>query len=80
MRRLREIADRAEECDAAKVPALRLKAEIYWRLLAKCLPDMKAVEHSGKIDHQHEFAASFARAMGAAAQPPEVEGVGTTQH
>jgi hypothetical protein len=49
LRRLEEIADQAEQVDASKVPALRLKADIYTRLLAKCLPDLKAVEHSGEI-------------------------------
>lgn len=34
---------------AEDVPAARLKAEIAFKLLAKCLPDQKAVEISGEI-------------------------------
>ena len=53
IRRLHEIAEKASKADAADVPALRLKADIYCRLLAKCLPDLKAVEHSGEIAKPH---------------------------
>lgn len=49
VRRLREIADKAETAEPSHVPALRLKADIYTRLLAKCLPDLKAIEHSGGL-------------------------------
>lgn len=42
-----EIADEAQTCDADRVPALRLRADIYSRLLAKCLPDLKAIEVTG---------------------------------
>ncbi len=47
VRRLREIADKAEAADPVAIPALRLKADIYHKLLAKCLPDLKAVELTG---------------------------------
>lgn len=53
VRRLREIADKVETVEPAKVPALRLKADIYCKLLSKCLPDLKAVEHTGETRHVH---------------------------
>jgi len=53
VRRLREIADKAESVEPTQVPALRLKADIYCRLLAKCLPDLKSIEHSGDLTHRH---------------------------
>lgn len=49
VRRLMEIAEKAETVEMSAVPALRLKADIYTRLLSKCLPDLKAIEHSGEI-------------------------------
>ena len=52
IRRLREIADKCETVDPGQVPALRLKADIYKGLLAKCLPDLKAIEHSGTVTHK----------------------------
>lgn len=56
VRRLREIADRVEAVDVTAIPALRLKAEIYWKLLGKYLPDLKAVEHSGTVIHDYDSA------------------------
>ena len=56
VRRLKEIAEKAETVEASQVPALRLKADIYCRLLAKCLPDLKAVELSGDVTQQHTIA------------------------
>lgn len=50
IRRLHEIADRAEAADKDAVPGLKLKAEVYFKLLAKILPDLRSVEHSGEID------------------------------
>ena len=50
IRRLKEIADRVLEVEAGQVPALRLQADIYMRLLGKVLPDLKAIEHSGQIE------------------------------
>lgn len=49
VRRMKEIAAKAETAEASVIPALRLQADIYTRLLAKCLPDLKSVEHSGEI-------------------------------
>lgn len=53
VRRLKEIADRVESVEPSQVPALRLKADIYCKLLAKCLPDLKAVEFNGNLIHKH---------------------------
>lgn len=53
IRRLHEIAAKAEGSAKEDVPALQLKANIYFRLLAKCLPDLKAIEHSGEVNHRH---------------------------
>lgn len=53
VRRLKEIAEKAESVEPSMVPALRLKADIYIRLLGKCLPDLKAIEHSGEITNTH---------------------------
>jgi len=52
VRRLREIADKCDTVESGQVPALRLKADIYRGLLAKCLPDLKAIEHSGTVSHR----------------------------
>jgi hypothetical protein len=49
VRRLKELAVKADTADAEKIPAMRLQADIYSRLLAKCLPDLKSVEHSGTV-------------------------------
>lgn len=57
VRRLKEIAIQADTCEASQVPALRLKADIYCKLLAKCLPDLRAVEHSGTVNHVNYDAA-----------------------
>ncbi len=53
VRRLKEIAERADRAEPSAVPGLRLKADIYMKLLAKCLPDLKSIEHSGTMTHQH---------------------------
>jgi hypothetical protein len=52
IRRLKEIAEKAEQAEASTIPALRLQADIYSRLLAKCLPDLKAIEHTGSITRE----------------------------
>lgn len=57
IRRLKEIAEKVESAEPSAVPALRLKADIYLRLLAKCLPDLRAVEHSGTVNHVNYDAA-----------------------
>ena len=49
LRRLHAIAAGADKLEPAQVPAFRLKAEIYLKLLAKCLPDLRAIEHSGEL-------------------------------
>lgn len=49
IRRLHEIADKAESADKDYVPGLRLKAEVYFKLLNKILPDLRAMEHTGEI-------------------------------
>jgi hypothetical protein len=49
VRRLKELAVKADTAAAEKIPAMRLQADIYSRLLAKCLPDLKAIEHSGTV-------------------------------
>ncbi len=48
IRRLKEIAVKADSAEASQIPALRLKADIYCKLLSKCLPDLKAVEMTGE--------------------------------
>ncbi len=50
IRRLHEIADKAEAADKDSVPGLKLKAEVYFKLLNKILPDLRAMEHSGEIN------------------------------
>ena len=50
VRILEGIAGEAHRFDKDEVPAYALKAKIYLDLLAKVLPDLKAVEHSGAID------------------------------
>ena len=53
IRRLREIANQCDTVEPERVPALRLKADIYRNLLSKVLPDLKAIEHSGGFEHRH---------------------------
>lgn len=50
VRVLESIAAKADTLDKDSVPAYSLKAKIYLDLLAKVLPDLKAMEHSGAID------------------------------
>lgn len=50
VRVLEGIAAKAHELDKDSVAGYSLKAKIYLDLLAKVLPDLKAVEHSGSID------------------------------
>ena len=52
IRRMREIAIKCDTVEPEGVPALRLKADIYRTLLGKCLPDLKAVEYKGVIEHR----------------------------
>lgn len=44
---IKQIAVKADTADALQLAQLRLKLDAYTRLLNKCLPDLKAVEHSG---------------------------------
>ena len=46
VRVLEGIAAKANHLEPSVVPAYRLKADIYLRLLAKVLPDLRAVEHT----------------------------------
>jgi len=50
VRVLESIAAKADTLPKDDVPGNALKAKIYLDLLAKVLPDLKAVEHSGAID------------------------------
>jgi hypothetical protein len=56
LRRLREIdavlAEKWETLEQAAIQALRLRADIQFRQLAKVMPDRKAIEHSGEIHHR----------------------------
>lgn len=54
VRELKRIARTCDTAEPAQVPALRLKADIYGKLLAKCLPDLKSVEHTGEITHTYD--------------------------
>ena len=42
-----------EELTGDRLAAVRLKADIALRLLAKCLPDQKSVEVTGEIEHRY---------------------------
>lgn len=53
VRLLREIAAQCDDVEPERVPALRLKADIYRGLLAKVLPDLRAIEVSGHVEHRH---------------------------
>lgn len=50
VRVLESIAAKADKLPKDDVAGHALKAKIYLDLLAKVLPDLKAVEHSGAID------------------------------
>jgi hypothetical protein len=50
VRVLESIAAKADKLHKDDVAGHALKAKIYSDLLAKVLPDLKAVEHSGSID------------------------------
>jgi hypothetical protein len=52
VRRLREIAEKCDSAEPAQIPAMRLKADIFLRLLGKVLPDLKAIEHTGVVEHR----------------------------
>lgn len=52
IRRMLEIAEKLDTCEPSEVAALRLKVDIYTRLLAKCLPDLKATEITGTLTHR----------------------------
>lgn len=47
IRRLHETAEKAATADPADIPAMALQCRIWFGLLAKCLPDLKAVEVTG---------------------------------
>ena len=51
LRQLHEWFDKPLSADQLAVA--RFKAEIALKLLAKCLPDLKAVEHSGEVLVDH---------------------------
>jgi hypothetical protein len=53
LRVLEGIAARADSLGEKEVSAYRLKADIYLRLLAKVLPDLKAIEYSGEITQRY---------------------------
>ncbi|MEK9810647.1 MAG: hypothetical protein VW362_09390 [Candidatus Nanopelagicales bacterium] len=80
--RLHEIAEKADKVPSSDVPALRLKADIYLRMLAKCLPDLKAVEHSGSIAYTSisdaELDTRIAQLLGEAGTPATAGGAGAT--
>lgn len=78
VRRLREIADRVESVAPAAIPALRLKADIYLKLLAKCLPDLKAIEHTGTVNHVNYDAAVLELLNGTSTQPGNDAGAPAT--
>lgn len=71
-----------ESRDAAHVAWLKNRVWHRMQLLAKWHPKKygEKVDVSGKVEHQHEFAASFARAMGAVASTEDGASVGPTQH
>lgn len=41
-----QIRDRLQQLDLAEVPALRVYADIQWRKINKCLPDLKPVDEA----------------------------------
>ena len=41
------------DLNAEELQVARFKADIALRLLAKCLPDQKAIEHTGEIVHNY---------------------------
>ncbi len=77
IRRLHEIANKAESADKDSVPGLKLKAEVYFKLLNKILPDLRAMEHSGEINLARaeeltdEQLASIATGSSAGASEPQ---------
>ena len=83
IRRLLEISEKLDTCEASLVPALRLKVDIYSKLLNKCLPDLKATEITGTLTHKRaeeltdeELYAIAARGRESSAE--EESGAGTT--
>lgn len=49
LRQLKRIAEEAKTAPPSDIPAMRLRADIFTRILNKCLPDLKAIEHSGEV-------------------------------
>lgn len=49
VRWLQAIAHESKDADPVRIPAMKLRADIYLKLLAKCLPDLRAIEHSGNV-------------------------------
>lgn len=41
------------DLNAEELQVARFKADIALRLLAKCLPDQKAIEHTGEVVHSY---------------------------
>ena len=56
VKRLDEICNLLHSEDA-NVPALKAEADIQFKLLGKVLPDLRAVELSGEVQHDHQHAA-----------------------
>lgn len=47
-----EIRQRLQQLDLGEVPALKLYADIQWRKIDKCLPDLKQVEMTGQVTQE----------------------------
>ena len=80
VRAQREIAEKAETVEPSMIPALRLKADIFCKLLAKCLPDLKAVEHSGTVNHINYDAAVIGMLNGRSAEAGDAASSPDTTH
>jgi hypothetical protein len=44
-----QIRNRLQQLDLGEIPALKLYADIQWKKIDKCLPDLKQVEHTGQV-------------------------------